>query len=77
MSAEIFEKTGERFVEPQVTPPETSDQVTEPFMSELVRHNRSDVDFVEHVSVLRVVQEVGFSVINITIINRRIKLILV
>lgn len=60
MSTEIFEETSERLIEPQVWPPEASDQVSEPLVSELVSHDRGNEDLVVDVGIFRIIQQVGF-----------------
>lgn len=61
MSCKVFKVAGERFIQPQIAPPEASDQVSEPFMSKLVSKDGSNEDFAIQVCVGWVVQKISFS----------------
>lgn len=61
MGSKVFEEAGKRLVEPEVTPPEAGDEVTKPFVSELVSHDGSNEVLIVLVGMFRVVQQVCLS----------------
>lgn len=58
MSAEIFKETGKRLIQPKVTPPEASDEVSEPLVSHLVSNYGCNEDFIDKICICIIVQKV-------------------
>lgn len=55
VSTKIFVETRERLIQPQVAPPETSDQITEPFVGQLVRHDSGDENLIDYICVVLII----------------------
>lgn len=62
MSSEVLIEGGKSLVQPQVAPPKAGDQIPEPLVRELVRHDGGCAQLSREACVLLVEQQVRFPV---------------